>query len=775
VDVQGLGYNRNVAWDTIFPEALPHVTSLGFYGTEWPYSSSVDHADYLARANRFWVGENGDPSDTSTLDDWKGIAHYVPARSSVNDVPFVTDFNTGQGHLYAVDGEVLHSGDWNQRGLQDVMPTWRWLAESAGTPLVPELDWTDAWVGGSCLRISGDLSPANETNLKLFKADLTLPPQAEIEVAFRRGVAGAESRLEVGLAFDTNPSSFTFVPVGAGASAGWNTATLDLSAYAGQTVSVISLRFTSPVSEPGYEIRVGRLALRDGPAGTPAAASGAHVEAAAQLDATHASARLRWTASPDPVRVYDVYRRNPGGGRSWIGGTCGAALFVPSIARLSNEVATVIEIEAVGRDGGRAAADTTSLYWGPGGDNLWPCPTANGPYCAVTGQPLTLSAQGSFDPDGTIVSWDWTFGDGDTGTGPEPTHAWTTSGTYDVVLTVVDNAGRAESVAAGVTVSDTASDPLPDLAWYPMDEGFGAVAGDSTGQGNDAAISGAAWTAGPDGGALFFDGIDDYAIVPDYPKSSSTLTVSAWVRADSRPQWASIAKNWALSPGAFHLGLYEDDGDLQAFVAQSNETTVGVREGTPLPLGEWQHVALVCDGDLVRLYRNGFEVDRAPYDGTLLTTRAALGIGVKTNGAGTAPNNTLPSFWNGSIDDLRIYGRALCQNEVRALAAWEPVTGAGSLPGDVTRLWLAPAHPNPFTEATRLEYALPTDADVSLTVYDVAGRRVRDLVRRLQPAGRYAVQWDGRSRDGRPLAPGVYFVRIEAAGEREVRKVLRLR
>ena len=52
VDVQGLGYNRNVAWDTIFPEALPHVTSLGFYGTEWPYSSSVDHADYLARANR---------------------------------------------------------------------------------------------------------------------------------------------------------------------------------------------------------------------------------------------------------------------------------------------------------------------------------------------------------------------------------------------------------------------------------------------------------------------------------------------------------------------------------------------------------------------------------------------------------------------------------------------------------------------------------------------------------------------------------------------------
>ena len=508
----------------------------------------------------------------------------------------------------------------------------------------------------------------------------------------------------------------------------------------------------------------------------PAPATAPYVEQAVQLDATHASARIRWTASPDPVIAYNLYRQDPGGGRSWIGATAGTAYFVPSVARLAGEVSTVLEVEAVGLDGAAAAPDTTSLYWGPGGPNLWPCPVANGPYCAVTGQSLGLSALGSLDPDGVIVQYDWTFGDGGAASGPEPTHVWAAAGTYDVVLTVTDDLGRTEIDSTVTFAADLAPDPLPDLAWYPLDEGFGAVAGDSSGNGNDAAITGATWTAGVSGGALSFDGMDDYALVPDYPKSASTLTVAAWVRAESRPTWASIAKNWALNPGAFHLGLYGNDGDLQAFVAQSNETTVGVRENVPLPLGTWQHVALVCDGELVRLYRNGFQVDSAPYDGTLLSTRAALGIGVKTNGAGTAPNNSEPSYWHGSIDDVRLFDRPLCQNEIRELAGQGTVTGVeGPRSQGPARLHLSPNRPNPFTGGTRIEYALPADGPVELVVYDVAGRRVRELVRAAQPAGRHAVSWDGTGAEGRPLAPGVYFVRLVAGSEERVRKMLRLR
>jgi len=97
------------------------------------------------------------------------------------------------------------------------------------------------------------------------------------------------------------------------------------------------------------DTREGALApLGDGPAVAPASASGSYGEQASQLDATHASVRLRWTASPDPVIAYQLYRRNPGGGRSWIGATAGTAFFLSSVEHVAGEEATVLEIEGLG-------------------------------------------------------------------------------------------------------------------------------------------------------------------------------------------------------------------------------------------------------------------------------------------------------------------------------------------------------------------------------------------------------------------------------------------
>jgi flagellar hook assembly protein FlgD len=64
---------------------------------------------------------------------------------------------------------------------------------------------------------------------------------------------------------------------------------------------------------------------------------------------------------------------------------------------------------------------------------------------------------------------------------------------------------------------------------------------------------------------------------------------------------------------------------------------------------------------------------------------------------------------------------------------------------------------------------------VALTVYDVLGRRVRTLVKAALPAGTHRVAWSGRDEAGRPVAPGVYFLRLEALGEARTGKVVRLR
>ncbi len=61
---------------------------------------------------------------------------------------------------------------------------------------------------------------------------------------------------------------------------------------------------------------------------------------------------------------------------------------------------------------------------------------ANGPYTGTAGVAVSFSSAGSSDSDGTIASYSWTFGDGGTSSAANPTHAYTTAGTYDVSLTV---------------------------------------------------------------------------------------------------------------------------------------------------------------------------------------------------------------------------------------------------------------------------------------------------------------------------------------------------
>ena len=88
-----------------------------------------------------------------------------------------------------------------------------------------------------------------------------------------------------------------------------------------------------------------------------------------------------------------------------------------------------------------------------GGGNQLPVAEANGPYNGTAGSPVSFSSAGSMDPDGTIQSYLWNFGDGTpTSSEPNPTHTYTTAGTFTVTLTVTDNQGATDSDTATVTV-----------------------------------------------------------------------------------------------------------------------------------------------------------------------------------------------------------------------------------------------------------------------------------------------------------------------------------
>jgi hypothetical protein len=226
----------------------------------------------------------------------------------------------------------------------------------------------------------------------------------------------------------------------------------------------------------------------------------------------------------------------------------------------------------------------------------------------------------------------------------------------------------------------------------PKKEKDRLIVNDCTGRGRHGVLHfsadyrGRPYLSGRFGEALNFRGpmVGDYAIVPDYPKAAADqLTVSVWVLAIGRPRRAMIAANWGHPPpgsgitGQFHIGLYFD-GDLSACVTQRDGQRVEVREGASylFPLNTWQHVALVADGTVLRLYRNGMEVDSVPCAGVLHRPLvASLGIGCKTDSSGAAPPSPAAGnfysvrefFWLGQIDELAVFNRALTAEQVAQL------------------------------------------------------------------------------------------------------------
>ena len=85
------------------------------------------------------------------------------------------------------------------------------------------------------------------------------------------------------------------------------------------------------------------------------------------------------------------------------------------------------------------------------------------PSTAPVDDPIAFDASSSFDPDGTIVSYEWDFGDGDTATGVTTSHAYSADGMYTVTLTVTDNDGLTATAADTVTAYLETPNSIPEV------------------------------------------------------------------------------------------------------------------------------------------------------------------------------------------------------------------------------------------------------------------------------------------------------------------------
>jgi len=109
--------------------------------------------------------------------------------------------------------------------------------------------------------------------------------------------------------------------------------------------------------------------------------------------------------------------------------------------------------------------------------------------------------------------------------------------------------------------------------------------------------------------------------------------------------------------------------------------------------------------------------------------------------------------------------------------AWgAPLGVAGhATPLRVRAFGLEQSRPNPFRTSTTINYGLPAAGPVKITVYNVAGQKVKSLVHEIKPAGSHSIKWNGRDEQGRQIAAGVYIYRLDSGQYSAVKKLTVIR
>jgi hypothetical protein len=373
------------------------------------------------------------------------------------------------------------------------------------------------------------------------------------------------------------------------------------------------------------------------------------------------SATLSWTASVDNTGVtgYNVHRSETGGftpnAANRIGQTSGTG-FVDALPG-----GTYYYVVTASDANGNLSAPSNEAGVVIAGDVTPPSVEINSPSdgAQVTG-PITITATATDDTGVVGVQFELDA----TPIGAEDLSApysftWpTTSATNGLhLLTAVarDAEGnQTRSTPVTVTVSNTQIAGL--VAAFGFEELSGSVVNDASGNGNQGQMTNAVRSAsGRYGRALSFNGTNSIVSVTDAPSLDLTtgMTLSAWVRPSAVSGWRTVMLKERATSLSYALYSHSNASQPAGYIANPGDTDAS---GGSAPLNTWTHLALTYDGTILVLYVNGVEVDRTGPPGAILTSTGALSIG---------GNNVWAEWFNGLIDEVRVYNRPLSPSEIQ--------------------------------------------------------------------------------------------------------------
>ena len=240
--------------------------------------------------------------------------------------------------------------------------------------------------------------------------------------------------------------------------------------------------------------------------------------------------------------------------------------------------------------------------------------------------------------------------------------------------------------SASFAAADTCVEPPSGLvSWWPGDGDAADIVGDN----NGALLNGATFANGVVGQAFSFDGVDDFVSVPHKAQQNirEALTIDAWVMKKGPCQRLNcivLMKEDVPAPGEndlrYGLLIFDEGGVAPGRVSLSLNTAIWedvVISNTVLQDNVWYHVAGTYDGSIAKIYVNGILENSVEKSGPLLpSTGGAIKIG-QESAAGEDPE-----FFNGLIDEVELYSRALSAEEIATLF---DAGGAGKCKGALPR------------------------------------------------------------------------------------------
>ena len=267
---------------------------------------------------------------------------------------------------------------------------------------------------------------------------------------------------------------------------------------------------------------------------------------------------------------------------------------------------------------------------------------------------------------GAKLSWSSSL-DGRIGMGATVSASSLSLGTHTIRASAEDSVGQKDTAQVRITVQSSVDEPPPSpprsgglVGHWTMDEGNGSTASDESGNGNHAEISGASFSNPKVGkSSLKFNGQGDYAHVPHSPSLdlSSGITLATWINPDNLKGGLNyshiVSKNnayklYSHTDEAIRFEIYTRNGGVR-----NNLSSIQLLESG------WTHIAGTYDGSMMRLYINGEMVQTREAKGPINKNDHAVYIGAR---------NEFGYFFDGNIDDLRIYNRPLNDEEVRKLS-----------------------------------------------------------------------------------------------------------